>query len=211
MANLSIPAIQTAIIQHEGGILKITDTAAVPKLLPGWLLVRNHAVALNPCDFKMAARFPTSGLKDGVDFAGVVVAVGHQEISGFQSGDCVLGCVPSNKQDDAESGAFSDYVKIEEIYTIKMPPGMSFEMAMGLNPACISTVALALHKSFKMPATPYEAQETGYYENAPVTVFVYGGSSCIGLIAIQLLKLWVIYLSSAIYLSTVSGLTDIRH
>jgi len=183
-----IPAFHTAIIQHEGGELKVTNNVPVPKLLPGWLIVRNAAVALNPCDFKMAARFPTVGLKDGVDFAGTVAAVGPN-VTEFDVGDRVFGCVPSNKQDDPESGSFGEYVKVEVIYALKMPAGMSFETAMAFGPACISTVALALHQCLKMPVTPDEAAESEDGKKPTETLLVYGGSSSIGLLAIQLLKL----------------------
>lgn len=183
----NIPATQTAIIQHEGGELRVTDGVPVPSLLPGWLLVKNVAVSLNPCDFKMAMRFPTPGLKDGVDFAGTVAAVGEGE-EGFAVGDRVFGCVPSNKQDDPESGSFGQYVKVEVIYALRIPAGMSFEQALAFGPACISTAALALHEGLNMPATP---DEVARYPDrrAGETVLVYGGSSSVGLLAIQLLKL----------------------
>ncbi|KAK0614000.1 chaperonin 10-like protein [Immersiella caudata] len=182
----TIPATQTAVLQQGGGRLAVVYDAPVPAVLPGWLLVRNFAVSLNPCDFKMAARFPTPGLKDGVDFAGIVVAVG-EGVSAYSIGDRVFGCVPSNKQDDSESGSFSEYVKVEAIYTLRMTPNMTFETAMALNPACICTVALALHQSLGLPATPDEAEELGV--KTTETVLVYGGSSSVGLLAIQLLKL----------------------
>ncbi len=196
LATAAIPATHTAILQQGGGKLAVVHDAPVPKLLPGWLLVRNVAVALNPCDFKMAARFPTSGLKDGVDFAGTVAALGDR-VTGFSVGDRVFGCVPSNKQDDSESGSFSEYVKVEAIYTLRIPPAMTFETAMALNPACISTVALALHQSLGLPATPDEAAELGV--KAPDTVLVYGGSSSVGLLAIQMLKLCVPWHSSSLF------------
>ncbi|SPO07540.1 related to toxD gene [Cephalotrichum gorgonifer] len=188
MAHIpDVPATYTAIIQHEGGELRVTHDVPTPSLLPGWLLVKNVAVALNPCDFKMAARFPTPGLKDGVDFSGTVVAVG-EGVKGFSVGDGVFGCVPSNKQDDAESGSFGQYVKVEEIYALHIPPNTSFEQALAFAPACVSTAALALHESLKMPATPDEVAE--YQDRrAGDTVLVYGGSSSVGLLAIQLLKL----------------------
>ena len=188
MASIpNIPATHTAIIQHEGGKLRVTHGVPVPSLLPGWLLVRNIAVALNPCDFKMAARFPTPGLKDGVDFAGTVVAVG-EGVKEFAVGDGVFGCVPSNKQDDPESGSFGQYVKVEEIYALRIPPDTSCEQALAFAPACVSTAALALHEGLKMPVTP---DEVDYYPDrkAGETVLVYGGSSSVGLLAIQLLKL----------------------
>ncbi|KAK3369532.1 chaperonin 10-like protein [Lasiosphaeria ovina] len=185
-ATTAIPTIQAAILQQGGGKLAVVYNAPVPKTLPGWLLVRNIAVSLNPCDFKMVARFPTLGLKDGVDFAGTVVAVGDG-VTGFSVGDRVFGCVPSNKQDDSESGSFSEYIKVEAIYTLRIPPTMTFETAMALNPACICTVALALHQSLGLPATPDEAAELS--AKTTDTVLVYGGSSSVGLLAIQILKL----------------------
>lgn len=182
-----IPATHTAIIQHEDGELRVTHGVRVPSVSPGWLLVKNVAVSLNPCDFKMAARFPTPGLKDGVDFAGTVVAVG-EGVTEFAVGDGVFGCVPSNKKDDPESGSFSQYVKVEEIYALRIPPNTSFEQALAFAPACVSTAALALHESLKMPATPDEVAD--YKDRrAGDTVLVYGGSSSVGLLAIQLLKL----------------------
>ncbi|PVH78950.1 NAD(P)-binding protein [Cadophora sp. DSE1049] len=171
---LRIPKSHTAILQH-GGTLKVLHHVPIPELCPGWLLVRNAAVALNPCDFKMAARFPTPGLKDG------------SEGSAFSVGDRVFGCVTGNKQDDPESGSFSEYVKIEDIYALKIPNGVSFETTMSFNPACISTIALALRQCLKMPATPDEVTE--HVANQTDTVLVYGGSSSIGLLAIQMLKL----------------------
>ena len=188
-----IPTSHTAILQHAGGELRVTPNVPVPELEPGWLLVHNKCVALNPCDFKMAARFPTPGLQDGVDFAGVVVAVapglGQATGLGFAVGDRVFGCVPSNKQDDPESGSFAEYVKVEAIYALHAPANLSFEQAMALSPACISTVALALHQVLGLPATPYEAQELGDKAPATDTILVYGGSSSVGLVAIQMLKL----------------------
>lgn len=167
--------------------MRVTHGLPVPRLLPGWLLVKNEAVALNPCDFKMAARFPTPGLKDGVDFSGTVAAVG-EGVREFTVGDPVFGCVPSNKQDDPESGSFGQFVKVEEIYALRIPPNTSFEEALAFAPACVSTAALALHESLKMPATP---DEVPHYQDrkAGETVLVYGGSSSVGLLAIQLLKL----------------------
>jgi NADPH:quinone reductase-like Zn-dependent oxidoreductase len=188
-ATATIPRTQTAVLQQGGGRLAVVHGVPVPAVLPGWLLVRNFAVSLNPCDFKMAARFPTPGLKDGVDFAGTVAAVG-EGISAYSIGDRVFGCVPSNKQDDSESGSFSEYVKVEAIYTLRMPANMTFETAMALNPACICTVAFALHQSLGLPATPDEAEELGI-KTTTETVLVYGGSSSVGLLAIQMLKLLV--------------------
>ena len=190
VTTVDIPRTHTAILQHTGGVLRVTHDVPVPQLQPGWLLVHNLCVALNPCDFKMAARFPTPGLQDGVDFSGIIAAVGPAGDAGleFAVGDRVFGCVPSNKQDDPESGSFGQYIKVEAVYALRIPPTMAFETAMALSPACISTVALALHQYFGLPATPDEVVGQGEKQPAD-TILVYGGSSSVGLVAIQMLKL----------------------
>lgn len=186
-APYSIPKTQLAITQHAGGALKIAQRVPVANVGPGWLLVRNESVALNPCDFKMAARFPTPGLLDGVDFSGTVVVAGPSLGNrDFRVGDRVFGCVPGNKQDDPESGSFCQYVKVEAIYAWKIPNNMSCETASALCAACIVTIGLTMHQCFKMevtPAAPGDSSKSGR------TVLVYGGSSSVGLVAIQLLKM----------------------
>ncbi|PGH19027.1 hypothetical protein AJ79_00061 [Helicocarpus griseus UAMH5409] len=185
VATPTIPPTQTAITQHAGGELKVTNDVPVAEVGAGWLLVRNETVALNPCDFKMAMRFPTPGLLDGVDFAGTVVNTGPDPSHGFNVGDRVFGCVPGNKQDDPESGSFCQFVKVEAIYAWKIPDEMSFETASALCAACIVTIGLTMHQCFKMAVTP-ERLTDGKPRG---TVLVYGGSSSVGLVAIQLLKI----------------------
>lgn len=180
----SIPQAQTAIKQHANGVLKVVQEVPVARVEPEWLLVRNASVALNPCDFKMAARFPTPGLLDGVDFSGTVVEAGSNS-RGFKVGDRVFGCVPGNKQDDPASGSFCEYVKVEAIYAWDIPSGMSFETASALCAACIVTIGLTMHSYLRMEITP-EPTADGKPRG---TVLVYGGSSSVGLVAIQLLKM----------------------
>ncbi|KAF4964950.1 hypothetical protein FSARC_7177 [Fusarium sarcochroum] len=179
-----IPQGQTAIKQHTNGVLKVAQEVPVARVEPGWLLVRNASVALNPCDFKMAARFPTPGLLDGVDFSGTVVEAGSNS-RGFKVGDRVFGCVPGNKQDDPASGSFCEYLKVEAIYAWYIPSDMSFETASALCAACIVTIGLTMHSYLKMEITP-EPTADGKPRG---TVLVYGGSSSVGLVAIQLLKI----------------------
>lgn len=180
----NIPTAQTAITQHAEGVLKVAQQVPVAHVEPGWLLVRNASVALNPCDFKMAARFPTPGLLDGVDFSGTVVDAGPNS-KGFKTGDRVFGCVPGNKQDDPASGSFCEFVKVEAIYAWKIPDDMSFETASALCAACIVTIGLTMHSYLKMEVTP-EPTVDGKPRG---TILVYGGSSSVGLVAIQLLKM----------------------
>jgi NADPH:quinone reductase-like Zn-dependent oxidoreductase len=183
-AATAIPIAQTAITQHADGILKVAHGIPVASVKPGLLLVRNAFVALNPCDFKMAARFPTQGLLDGVDFSGTVVDAGP-DVGGFKIGDRVFGCVPGNKQDDPASGSFCEFVKVEAIYAWRIPDDMTFDTASALCAACIVTIGLTMHSYLKMEVTP-EPTADGRPRG---TILVYGGSSSVGLVAIQLLKM----------------------
>lgn len=74
------------------GALEIQH-APTQKLLPGYVLVKTKAVALNPTDWK-AIYDPSgfaAGTRPGVDFAGVVEEIGPDVKRGFQKGDRVCG------------------------------------------------------------------------------------------------------------------------
>ncbi|KAJ5646369.1 Polyketide synthaseenoylreductase [Penicillium lividum] len=163
-----IPDSQTAIIQHDDGVLKVTHGLPIPELSSHHLLVSTKAVALNPCDFKMPLRFPTPGLWNGCDFAGIVVALGSQVAADgrFHLGDHVFGAVQGSNQSDPQSGAYCQYIRVDADFTNgnRNPRG-------------------ALFWSLQLPGKLDDPACEG--EN----VLVYGGSSTIGLLAIQMVKL----------------------
>ncbi|KAJ5928194.1 Polyketide synthase enoylreductase [Penicillium verhagenii] len=181
----NIPESQTAILQHEGGVLKITSDMPVPVISPHEMLVATKAVALNLCDYKMPLRFPTPGLWDGCDFAGIVVALGSQVAADgrFSLGDRVVGAVQGSNQSDPQSGAYCEYIRAEPDFTFHIPDDMPFTTAPGISGTGIATLGVALFWSLQI---------TGKLD-APVTkpedVLIYGGSSTIGLLAIQMVKL----------------------
>ncbi|KAF5007625.1 hypothetical protein FDECE_6058 [Fusarium decemcellulare] len=179
----TIPSTQTIIRQHDGGILKVTPGSPIPNIEGHHVLVRTHAVALNPCDFKMPLRFPTPGLWNGCDFSGTVVAVGS-DATRFKVGDPVFGAVHGSNQGDPESGAYAEYLKAEANYIFKTPPGMTHETAAAMYGTGVATVAMALY-SVKI-AADLSAPAEG---KASETVLVFGGSSTVGMMAIQILKL----------------------
>lgn len=183
-----IPSEQIVIRQHEGGTLKITPRSPIPELKPYQILVRTHAVGLNPCDFKMPARFPTPGLWSGCDFAGTVVKLGDevalQSPPLFEIGDAVFGAVHGSNKAEPQSGAYCEYLVAEAAYTFKTPAGMSHKKAVAMYGTGIATIAMALY-SLKLPgsfAEPALGKESQF-------VLVFGGSSTVGMMAIQLLKL----------------------
>jgi NADPH:quinone reductase-like Zn-dependent oxidoreductase len=180
-----VPATQTAIIQYHGGSLKITSGLPVPELDPHHILVRTASVALNPCDFKMPMRFPTPGLWDGCDFSGTVCALGSKAAGRFHIGDRVFGAVQGSNLSDPASGSYCEYLRIDQDFVFRIPKGTSFEVAPALSGTGIATLGVALFWSLQIPGSLEVPSKT------PVDILVYGASSTIGLLAIQMVKLYV--------------------
>ncbi|KAJ5682113.1 Polyketide synthase enoylreductase [Penicillium maclennaniae] len=180
-----IPSTQTVILQDEAGILRITPNSPIPELSPHQMLVRTTSVALNPCDFKMPLRFPTQGLWDGCDFAGIVVALGSEAIAQgrFRLGDRVFGAVQGSNQSDPQSGAYCEYIRAEPDFTFHSPEGTPLTLAPALSCTGIATLGIALFWSLQLPGNLDEPSIKAE------DVLVYGGSSTIGLLAIQMVKL----------------------
>jgi NADPH:quinone reductase-like Zn-dependent oxidoreductase len=180
-----IPSTQTIILQGEGGILQITPESPIPELSPYQMLVRTTSVALNPCDFKMPLRFPTPGLWDGCDFAGIVVALGREAASQgrFGLGDRVFGAVQGSNQSDPQSGAYCEYIRVEPDFTFHVPEGTALTIAPALSCTAIATLGVALFWSLQLPGSLSDSLAKSE------DVLVYGGSSTIGLLAIQMLKM----------------------
>ncbi len=204
LSSIELPSTQTAIIQHDGGSLKVTSGLPVPDLKPHELLVRTASVALNPCDFKMPLRFPTPGLWDGCDFAGTIVAMGSKAAAEgrFHFGERVFGAVQGSNQADPTAGSYCEYVKIDQDFAFHLPKEVSFETAPAISGTGIATLGVALFWSLQIPGT-LEA-----LSKSPVDVLVYGGSSTIGLLAIQMVKL---YVDSNPACRTIGQYTDDHH
>ncbi|MCJ1261271.1 hypothetical protein MMC22_001135 [Lobaria immixta] len=180
-----VPRTQTAIVQLEGGILKITENVKLPHIPPDRMMVRVIAVALNPCDYKMPYRFPSTGVINGTDFAGVVVAIGPNvaEIPSFKIGDSVFGAVYGANPIDPESGSFAQYIRADPEFTFHKPDYMSWQVAASIGASGIATLGLALFRNLGLPGTPDEPAEESEQ------VLVYAGSTSVGTMAIQLLRL----------------------
>ncbi|HEX4932567.1 MAG TPA: NAD(P)-dependent alcohol dehydrogenase [Gemmatimonadaceae bacterium] len=105
------------------------------------VLVRIHAVSLNPADWHelrgtpavarigMGLRKP-AGLRIGSDFAGVVELVGSR-VSRFQPGDSVWG---------ARTGAFAEYVTVREGRLMPKPARITLEQAAAIPVAAVTAL-----------------------------------------------------------------------
>lgn len=110
-------------------VLKL-ETIAKPVPTDAQVLVKVRAASVNPYDWHFMRGEPRimrigSGLRKpkdmriGVDFAGVVEAIG-KNVTQFKPGDEVFG---------GRTGAFAEYIVISERFLIPKPENISFEQA----------------------------------------------------------------------------------
>jgi len=141
----------------------------VPTPAPGQVLIRVHAAGLNRADLYMleGSYDPNSKTSAvftaGLELAGEVAAVGDG-VTSVQPGDRVCG---------AGLGAFADYALLDARHVIALPAPLSWTDAAAL-PVGLATEHDAL------------VTQGGFAEGQ--SVLIVGGTTAIGLIAIQLAK-----------------------
>jgi NADPH:quinone reductase-like Zn-dependent oxidoreductase len=134
----------------------------------------------------MHERFPSPGAIDGCDFSGIILVIGSAVPSlgvSFEIGDRVFGAVHGSNPIRHESGSFAEHIASEAQFTLKIPDSMSFEEAAALGGTGLATLGMALFRTLELPGTPEEPAQK------PQTVLVHGGSSSVGTMAMQLLRL----------------------
>lgn len=157
---------------------------------PGEIVVRNHAVAINPVDWLTLSigdvifpwiKYP---FVLGSDVAGEVVEVG-EGVSRLKVGDRVLGhAVGLDKaRNSPAEGAFQNYTVLLAHMTSPVPDRMAYTSAAVL-PLGLSTAACGLFQKRQLGLGPPSADA----EPADKTVLVWGGSTSVGSNAIQLAK-----------------------
>lgn len=162
------------------------EMEAAPLGTPGEneILVKNHAIAINPVDGKIqySALYPmTYPAILGEDVAGEVFAIGPG-VTRFKPGDRVAGCAVGFSTKREEEKAFQTYTILKTNMVTKIPDSMSFGNAavLGLG---ISTAADGLFNpnflNLQLPTEP-ATQYSGK------TLLIWGGASSVGSNAIQL-------------------------
>lgn len=133
-----------AIVYCDYGTADVLELRDVEKPTPSddQVLVAVRAASVNPLDWHYLRGTPyvmrlDSGLRKpkdlrmGVDFAGVVEAVGRS-VSNFHAGDEVFG---------GKSGAFAEYICVRaDRAIVRKPPTMSFEQAASVPIAAITAL-----------------------------------------------------------------------
>jgi NADPH:quinone reductase-like Zn-dependent oxidoreductase len=153
------------------------------------ILVKTHAVAINPIDWIIQLRgdIGFTWLKYpcilGFDVAGEVVEVG-KNVTRFKAGDRVIGLPRGTEKDinDSYQGGFQEYTVLETSLVSHIPTALSYENAAVI-PLCFTTAAAGLflktQLSLQLPTAP-ASKSTGK------TLIVWGGSTSVGCNAIQL-------------------------
>lgn len=177
-----LPTNQTVISQGEGGVLRVQHDASIPKVEPDMVLVKNVAVAMNPCDWKMPTNLPCPGARDGCDFAGPIVQIGSAVTRNLSIGSRVCGAIHASNPDSLEAGSFAQYTAAYADLLVKIPDDMPWENAAAIGGGVVGTLGLALFQSLDLPAHPEKPAIKSFY------VLVYGASTSSGTMAIQLLR-----------------------
>lgn len=158
-----------AIVQTKEGLV-IKDVAK-PAIVPGMLLVRVKANAINRADVMMmhGGVHGTGGWGDGADapfgleWAGEVIEAGGGAKL-YKVGDRVMG---------SGSGAFAEYKLAHPFGIFPVPDNMSYEQA-----TCLPVALQTMHDAVVINGHLTKGQ----------TIFFQGGSSAVGLIGIQLAR-----------------------
>jgi NADPH:quinone reductase-like Zn-dependent oxidoreductase len=114
-----------------------------------------------------------------------VVAIGPEaaRASKFRLGKRVFGAVHGSNPMDLQSGSFAEYVAIDIGFLFRVPDYVSFETAAAIGGTGLGTLGLALYRFLGLTGTPWHPADKEEY------VLVYGGSTSVGTLALQLLRL----------------------
>ena len=158
----------------------------------GELVIRAHAVAVNPLDEikqstgnVMYGWLPSPAVL-GEDVAGEVVEVGAG-VSGFTVGDRVIAYAVGmeKNRNHAAEGAFQLFAVVQAQLAARIPDELSFENAVVL-PLAISTAASALFQKDQLGLRHPTNRSAQAGAGAAEWVVVWGGSTSVGSNAIQL-------------------------
>ncbi|KAA1476181.1 GroES-like protein [Dentipellis sp. KUC8613] len=174
MSATQLPKAQkAAIVQKDLTIAVETISVALPGA--GQVLVKINVAAQNPVDWKSIEwQEINPGMGTGCDFAGIVAAIGDG-VTNVAVGERVAGWVVASA---GKTTAFREYTLVDARPLYKIPDNVTDEEASTI-PLAIATAAIGLRRL------------TNYPQSAPYNryVLVWGGSSSVGLFAIQLAHL----------------------
>ncbi|KAF1988939.1 hypothetical protein K402DRAFT_461382 [Aulographum hederae CBS 113979] len=179
--------------EHKTAYVKDVDQ---PLSSPTEILIKVHAVALNPIDpLYVANPLGTTGRTVGSDFAGTIISLGSAvpPTSTLQPGDRVAGFLQGACSVNERPGAFAELLVCDWDLVWRVPDQMDLEQAASIS-LCGLTAAQALFYRLGLPA-PWLSKESGIVsaedtlaEAEPTYIFIYGASTSVALYAAQLIR-----------------------
>ncbi|KAG0662919.1 hypothetical protein C6P46_003007 [Rhodotorula mucilaginosa] len=167
---------KTVVVSSKGNT-EVRDVP-VPEPGAGEVVVKTSAIALNPTDWKHRDFLAPPGSWLGCDFAGKVEKVGSG-VDNVRVGDRVAAFVHGGQWEG--EGSFAEYVKAQAGLVWRVPDNLSDEEAAaagGIGP-WTAIQALYMRLGLNLPNSPSKDREP---------ILVWGGSTSVGLYALQLLK-----------------------
>jgi NADPH:quinone reductase-like Zn-dependent oxidoreductase len=186
-----------AIRLHEFGGPEVLRREEVPVPEPesGEVLLRVHAVGLNPPDWDARAGMPgvppelkpplDLPLIPGTDVSGVVEAVAT-DVDGFAVGDEVVGLLrfPTAMQ----GSAYAEYVTAPASDLARKPAAIDHVYAAGLPMSGLTAWQFLIELGHDHPSPFQEAQHRPMALDSETTVLVNGAAGGVGHLALQLAK-----------------------
>jgi len=186
-----------AIRLHEFGGPEVLryDDAAIPKPRSGEVLIRVHAVSINPPDWYQREGMPgippellppvTLPLIPGTDVSGIVAAVAA-DVDGFAVGDEVIGLLrfPTALQGDA----YAEYVTALASDLARKPAAIDHVHAAGLPMSGLTAWQFLIALGHDHPSPFQEAKHRPIALDSDTTVLINGAAGGVGHLALQLAK-----------------------
>jgi alcohol dehydrogenase len=157
-------------------VMEVNDTASVPSLPPGKILVNVNAAGVNPIDWKIREgymqqmiqlQFPSTL---GMDFSGVIKQIGENMPSDFKQGNEVYGQASVLR---GGSGAFAELALVDKDTIAHKPKTLDH-----LQSAALPLVGVSAWQAIVENIGLSKGQK----------ILIHGGAGGIGSIAIQLAK-----------------------
>ncbi|TKA62716.1 hypothetical protein B0A55_13813 [Friedmanniomyces simplex] len=164
----------------SAGVAKL-QSAPLPQIRPGYVLVRVAYVSLNPTDWKHVDFLPSFGATVGCDYSGTVEEVGSMVKTPWKKGDRIAGFTHGVNAVEQEDGCFAEFCVAKGDCQMGVPNNVSLEEAATLGVG-VTTVGQALYQSLKLPLPPNPSELS-------LWILVYGGNTATGALAIQYAKL----------------------
>ncbi len=185
-----------AIRLHEYGGPEVLryEEVPIPEPKSGEVLVRVHAVGVNPPDWYVREGMPNVPPEMrpkldlpailGTDVSGVVAAVGA-DVDGFSVGDDVFGLL---RFPSLEGSAYAEYVAAPASDLARKPARVDHVHAAGLSMSGLTAWQFLIELGHDHPSPFQAAQHRPVALNAGTTVLINGAAGGVGHLALQLAK-----------------------